>query len=95
MDISDILWSLWYNRDVSELIDLCDELIGRIDNTFPCDKWTDDGNILYGAMIHAYGNYGTSPRAGWFEDLEAVRDCKDQIEEFRADMVSVKERGDD
>ena len=95
MYISDILWSLWYNRDVDELINLCDELLKRINKTDGYFEWSDDANIVFGAMIHAYGDYGVSPRAGWFTDEQAKKECIEEIEEFRAEMMRVKERGDE
>lgn len=93
--VSDMLWSLWYNRDVDELIDLCDELLKRINKTEGYFEWTDDANIVFGAMIHAYGDYGVSPRAGWFTDEKAKKECIEEIEEFRSEMLRVKERDDD
>ena len=90
--VSEILWSYWYNRDVDELISLCDELIERLNGNFP--DWTDDGNIIYGIIIHTWGNYGTSPRAGWFEPkYEFMKDkCIEEINEFKQEMINVKER---
>lgn len=93
MNISDMLWSLWYNRDVDELIDLCDELLKRINKIDV--EWSDDADILFGSMILAYGEYGISPRAGWFTDEKAKKECIEEIEEFRTEMLRVKERGED
>lgn len=95
MSISDMLWSLWYNREVDELIELCEELLKRINKTEGYFEWSDDGNNLFGAMIQAYGEYGVSPRAGWFTDEKAKKECIEEIEEFRSEMLRVKERGDD
>lgn len=95
LHISDMLWSLWYNRDVDELLDLCDELLKRINNTDDYFEWSDDADILFGSMILAYGEYGVSPRAGWFTDEKAKKECIEEIEEFRSEMLRVKERGED
>ena len=87
------MWSYWYNRDVDELISLCDELIERLNGHFP--DFTDDGNIIYGIIIQTWGDYGTSPRAGWFEaKYECMKDqCIKEINEFKQEMLEVKERG--
>ena len=95
MNISDMLWSLWYNREVDELISLCDELLKRINNTDDYFEWSDDGDVLFGSMILAYGEYGVSPRAGWFTDEKAKKDCIEEIEEFRTEMLRVKERDEE
>lgn len=71
--LSYMIISYSYNRTDEEVIALCKELIKRLKN-HPVD-WTEDGNIVYSAMVIAYGDYGTSPRSGWFrsEDYGIVQ----------------------
>ena len=74
-----------YNR--RDVMPLCDELDKRI-RYAPC-IWSDDGNIIYGILIMQYGDYGTSPRSGWFKTDQArdaalyavhdfVKECKEE-----------------
>ena len=65
-----MLDSLWYNRDTKDYLSVLREVRKRID-CVRCD-WSDDGNIIYGALVCRYGDYGVSPRAGWFDDHELV-----------------------
>jgi hypothetical protein len=61
-----MLNSLWYNRDASDYLKVLLELSKRLDGIW-CE-WSDDGNIIFGALVCRYGHYGVSPRAGWFDD---------------------------
>ena len=55
------------------------ELIDRF-NCKDC-VWTEEGNIVYGTMVILFGEYGTSPRSGWFTDETIVRDCVRWLED--------------
>jgi len=59
--------SFAYNREFSEMVELCEEVRDRV-NRFHSSYYTDDGNIIYGFLVLLYGEYGTSPRSGWIED---------------------------
>lgn len=68
--LSSMIGSFLYNRTDDQVIALCEELIKRLKN-YPVD-WTEDGNIVYSALVIAYGDYGTSPRSGWFRSKDYV-----------------------
>ena len=59
-----LLVTFEYNRDDREMKALCEEIKRRLSNMDAI--WTDDGNLIYGALVIAFGEYGTSPRSGWF-----------------------------
>ena len=63
--LDSMIRALSYERSDEEMIALYDELIKR----FNRDKdvsWSDDGNIIYSTIVIMFGEYGTSPRSGWF-----------------------------
>ena len=62
-----------YNMDDDAMELLYLELINRF-NCKDCD-WTEAGNIVYSTMVILLGEYGTSPRSGWFYDEIIVKDC--------------------
>ena len=68
--LSSMIGSFLYNRTEQQVIDLCQELIKRLKN-YPTE-WSDDGDIVYSALVIAFGDYGTSPRSGWFENNNYV-----------------------
>lgn len=68
--IYDLLVSYGYNRSTDDMIELCKEIIVRLTDKDWYNKrvTTDDGDIIYGYIIMLFGDYGTSPRSGWFEN---------------------------
>ena len=62
-----------YNIDDDAMELLYLELIDRFKRK-DC-VWTEEGNIVYGTMVILFGEYGTSPRSGWFNDEAIVKDC--------------------
>lgn len=80
--------SFYYNRSTHHILNLCEEIKARLNNSeVDC---TDDGDIIYGFLVSLYGNYGTSPRSGWIkenkEDIiycinEIIEDCRSEGEE--------------
>ena len=87
--IDALMTSFGYNRSKKYMVALYEEIIARISDATSSDvKWTDDGNIIYGYLICLYGEYGTSPRSGWFENKEA----KESVLEFlKEDLEYIKE----
>ena len=86
--IDALLTSFGYNRSNKYMVDIYEELISRISGPIDTSNWTDDGNVIYGYLICLYGEYGTSPRSGWFENKEA----KEAVLEFlKEDLELVKE----
>ena len=67
-----------YNISDLEMELLYSELINRF-NRKDC-AWTDEGDIVYGTMVILFGEYGTSPRSGWFTDETIVKNCVSWLE---------------
>ena len=68
-----LIGSLSYNRDEEHLFKLYEELVKRFKKYDV--EFTDDGNTVYGTMVMIYGDYGTSPRTGWFYDEDIPDKC--------------------
>lgn len=68
-----LVGAISYNRDEEHLYNLYDELIKRFKKYDV--EFTDDGNTVYGTMVMLYGDYGTSPRTGWFYDETIPKRC--------------------
>ena len=69
-----IFVAIEYNRDDEFMRDLLVELLHRFKRE-NCN-WSDEGNIIYSTLVIMFGEYGTSPRSGWFEEgyrLDAIR----------------------
>lgn len=62
-----------YNMDDDDMQLLYLELIDRFKRK-DC-VWTNEGDIVYSTMVIIFGDYGTSPRSGWFYDKTIVEDC--------------------
>ena len=99
-EISAILSSLYYNRDTDYLVELTEEILGRVEDTFPCYKWTDMGNIIFGMIVIRYGDYGVSPRAGWIDEehkQNIIDELKEELQEYQeilAREIEEEERED-
>lgn len=93
--IYDLLVSFDYNRSNDDMIELCKELIDRLTDKdwYNKRKSTDDGDIIYGYIIMLFGDYGTSPRSGWFENKnkQLVPLIVDQIKQRLQELNIVKE----
>ena len=74
-----LLSSFDYNRTDEWMIELCEEVKKRIQREKV--KWSDDGDIIYGAIVEMYGNCGTSPRIGWIEEEEIILDLIQVLDE--------------
>lgn len=84
--LSSMIGSFLYNRREDQVIALCQELIKRLKN-YPVE-YSDDGDIVYGTLVIAYGDYGTSPRSGWFrsEDYVIVQLWVDYLKSFISEL---------
>ena len=80
-----MLVSYGYNREKEYMIRVCEEVKKRVIRK-PSIRWTDEGNIIYGTLILLYGNYGTSPRSGWFENEQIVKEIIDGINEVLEEL---------
>lgn len=66
-----------YQMNDEDLFALYDELIKRFKNYNT--EFSEYGNLIYGALIMAFGDYGTSPRTGWFYQSDIAVKCADYI----------------
>lgn len=80
--LGSLLTAYFYNRSEEFLVLMCDELIKRI-KQIDCEH-TDEGDIIYSALVIAYGDYGTSPRSGWFYDENLKKDFIITLEDRKA-----------
>ena len=62
-----------YNMDDEDIRLLYLELIDRFKRN-DC-VWSNEGDIVYSTIVIIFGEYGTSPRSGWFNDETIVKDC--------------------
>ena len=88
-----LITSYFYNRNTEDVLKMLDELQKRIKKNY-C-VWTDDVNIIFGTLILLYGDYGTSPRGGWFDDQKAKEEILDEIKrvikEYEESLAREKE----
>ena len=75
-----LVTSYYYGRDTADLLETVQEVEKRINKDHSV-IWTDEANIIVGTLILLYGNYGTSPRGGWFEDKEAEKEIKEALKQ--------------
>ena len=82
-----MLVSYGYNREKEYKIRVCEEVKKRVarepNKPILC---TDEGNIIYGTLILLYCDYGTSPRSGWFENEQIVKEIIDGINEVLEEL---------
>ena len=99
-----ILASYGYNRSEEYMIALCQEIIWRIDYTCisnPCYKpntdkdVVEDCDIIYGALVCAFGDYGTSPRYGWMEKKIAMYCVELLNAEIKENQTVIEMRGEE
>ena len=79
-----IFTSYAYNREFRYMVELCQEVLERV-NGYKSSNRTYDGDIIYGFLVLMFGDYGTSPRSGWIENYkeEIIICINDLIEEYK------------
>ena len=66
--LSTLIVAFDYNRETEHILSMLEELKGRLNRTFPCNSWSDDCDLVYSVLVLRFGEYGTSPRSGWFDE---------------------------
>lgn len=75
--LSTLIVAFNYNRETKHILSMLVELKGRLNRTYPCNSWSDDCDLVYSALVLRFGDYGTSPRSGWFEeDISVTLICE-------------------
>ena len=74
-----------YNRAFSYMVELCREVLERMQGHVTSSNRTYDGDIIYGFLVLMFGDYGTSPRTGWIENYnEEIAKCINELmEEYK------------
>lgn len=93
--ISNIICSLNYNRSTEHVIQVVLGCLQRVKpsecKSINCNFDTDDIevdddiNIIYGAIVLAFGDYGVSPRYGWF-DVDVAIHIRKVLHEIFSDL---------
>ena len=93
-----LLTSFWYNRTTKYMLSVALELKGRLEGTLHCNYWHDDADIIYGALVLHFGDYGTSPRSGWLNDNSKkilIAEIDKLIAEYKREYELEKEEEDE
>lgn len=89
-----IIAAFKYNRDEKYLIDVLEQVKRRL-NAGKWEKPIDDTDIICSILYYTYGDYGTSPRYGWF-DIKQLKDefikiIDDEIKELKEFLEEVED----
>lgn len=75
-----------YNRDEENLIAALEQVKRRI-NGGAWEQPIDEADIIASVLYHLYGDYGTSPRYGWFYQRQLIdgfnKILDEEIEELK------------
>lgn len=88
--------SLSYNMDYCDLTLILQGVLDRVDGTH--DLLINDAaleeyvDFIYGTLVVAYGDYGTSPRSGWLnsKDKDLLIPVLRELVDYYDRMVEVK-----
>lgn len=91
-----VITAFIYNRDDQELIKALEQVKRRING----GKWEqpiDEADIIASVLYHLYGDYGTSPRNGWFYNSQLIdkfnKILDEEIEELKQRIKLEEELG--
>lgn len=82
--LKSILDAFSYNRSAEHMMQLLNELHLRIYGRYT--NWSEDGDIIYSMMVICFGDYGTSPRSGWFEEDSVKKNMHDALDEYYSNI---------
>ena len=93
--IESLVSSYFYNRERMSIICMIQGVINRIlDKSYSeLNAGDDDTDILMGAIVIQYGEYGTSPRFGWIYDeyKEGVLETLGELLEYHEEQLEHEE----
>ena len=91
-----MLTSYEYNRDSLFCVMVYEECKRRLLKNGPfvplAGEIMDEAGIIYGTAVVCLGEYGTSPRFGWFYDDEVVKELTRIFDEHIATQNEITER---
>lgn len=80
-----VITAFCYNRDDAELIAALEQVKRRI-NGGAWEQPIDEADIIASVLYHLYGDYGTSPRYGWFDNKQLIDEFSKIIDEEIEDL---------
>lgn len=96
--IDSLITSYFYNRDREDIVNMIQGVINRIlDEPYSSvNAGDDDTDILMGAIVIEFGDYGTSPRYGWIyeEHEEQILDVLNELLEYHKAQLEVEKMED-
>ena len=96
--IRSVITAFCYNRDDEELIAALEQVKRRI-NGGAWEQPIDEADIIASVLYSLYGDYGTSPRYGWFDNKqlkdEFIKILDEEIEELNQRIELYEEMEED
>lgn len=86
-----IITAYFYNRNDDDLIRTLHQVIHRL-NKGEWEPPLDDADIICSFLYYLYGDYGTSPRYGWFDIKELVSEFTKIIDTIIIEIAVEKGR---
>ena len=87
--LNSIVAAFRYNRDDQEFVKALEQVKRRI-NGGAWEQPLDEADIIASILYHLYGDYGTSPRYGWFYSStlidEFTKILDKNIEDIKGDI---------
>ena len=81
--LSGMYTAIEYEESEERMLLLINELICRLKG----DKGalgTDYGDFIWNSLIYTFGDYGISPRYGWFNDENMINDFIEYLEKEKS-----------
>ena len=82
--LKNVLDAFGYNRSAEHMMQLISELHLRIYGRHT--NWSEDGDVIYSMMVICFGEYGTSPRSGWFDSEAVKKNMHDALDEYYSEI---------
>ena len=82
-----IISAYFYNRNDVDLIRTLEQVKNRL-NKGEWEQPIDDADIICSFLYYLYGDYGTSPRYGWFDIKELVFEFTKIIDKIIVEIQS-------
>ena len=91
--LKSVITAFFYNRDDEKLIAALEQVKRRI-NGGGWEQPIDEADIIASILYYLYGDYGTSPRYGWFNNKQLIDEFNkildEEIEELKQYLEEVE-----